>query len=355
MTSLETTLETTFLGNSLQIWLSAVFLALALFIVMRVAKAVLIGHLAKLALRTKTRVDNLVTALLQKTSLILLLALAVYFGSTLLQLPAKVSGLIDRLLIIVFLLQAGIWGDALIRYRLTDVVKRKTAEDASSVATITVLGFISRLVVWSIVVLVGLDNLGFNITTLIAGLGVGGIAVALATQNILGDLFASISIVLDKPFVVGDFIIVGDYLGTVEYIGIKTTRLRSLSGEQLVFSNNDLLGSRIRNYKRMSERRIVFSIGVVYQTPQEKLQAIPAIIREIIEAQSNARFDRAHFKEYGDFALIFEIVYYVGSPDYNVYMDLQQAINLAIFRRFEQEQIEFAYPTQTLFIEKGTS
>ena len=348
-------LETTFLGNSLQVWLGAVFLALALFIVMRIVKAVLITHLAKLASRTSTGLDDLVVALLRKTSVILLLALALYFGSTLLQLPIKVSGLIDRLLIIIFLLQAGIWGDALIRHRLTDIVKRKTTEDASSVATITVLGFIGRLVVWSIVVLVGLDNLGFNITTLIAGLGVGGVAVALATQNILGDLFASISIVLDKPFVVGDFIIVGDYLGTVEYIGIKTTRLRSLSGEQLVFSNNDLLGSRVRNYKRMSERRIVFSIGVIYQTPYEKLQAIPAMIREIIEAQPNVRFDRAHFKEYGDFALVFEIVYYVLSPDYHVYMDLQQAINLAIFHRFAQEQIEFAYPTQTLFLEKGTS
>jgi small-conductance mechanosensitive channel len=346
-------LETTLLGNSLQMWLSATFLALTLFIIMRVAKTVLIGRLAKLALRTKTGVDDLIVALLQKTSSIVLLALALYFASMLLILPAKVSGLITHLLIIVLLLQAGVWGDALIRHRLTDVVKRKAAEDASSIATITVLGFIGRLAVWSVVVLVGLDNLGFNVTTLIAGLGVGGVAVALATQNILGDLFASISIVLDKPFMVGDFIIVGDYLGTVEHIGIKTTRVRSLSGEQLVFSNNDLLGSRIRNYKRMSERRIVFSLGVVYQTPYEKLQAIPGIIRKIIEAQPHTRFDRAHFKSYGDFALIFEIVYYVGSPDYNVYMDQQQAINLAIFQRFEEEQIEFAYPTQTLHIEKG--
>jgi len=192
--------------------------------------------------------------------------------------------------------------------------------------------------------------MGVDITALIAGLGIGGIAVALALQNVLGDLFASLSIVLDKPFVIGDFIIVDDLLGTVEHIGLKTTRVRSLFGEQLVFSNSDLLNSRIRNYKRMHERRIVFSLGVTYQTPYEKLAAIPDIIREIIELQEQVRFDRAHFKEYGDFALEFEIVYYMLVPDYNAYMDTQQAINLALYERFEKEGISFAYPTQTLYV-----
>ena len=185
---------------------------------------------------------------------------------------------------------------------------------------------------------------------MVAGLGVGGIAVALATQNILGDLFASLSIVLDKPFVIGDFLIVGDFMGSVEYVGLKTTRLRSLSGEQLVFSNTDLLGSRIRNYGRMYERRVVFKLGVTYQTPREKLSRIPAIIREAIETQDNSRFDRSHFQAYGDFSLNFESVYYIGSPDYNLYMDVQQAVNLRIHERFEEESIEFAYPTQTLFV-----
>jgi len=169
---------------------------------------------------------------------------------------------------------------------------------------------------------------------------------------VLGDLFASISIVLDKPFVIGDFIIVGDMLGTVEHIGIKTTRVRSLFGEQLIFSNNDLLNSRIRNYKRMDERRIVFSIGVVYQTPYEKLSAIPGMVREIVEAQEQTRFDRAHFSKFGDFALIYEIVYYVKIPDYNAYMDIQEAINLEIYRKFQEQGIEFAYPTQTVFVAK---
>ncbi|MGA9537034.1 MAG: mechanosensitive ion channel family protein, partial [Desulfobacterales bacterium] len=182
-----------------------------------------------------------------------------------------------------------------------------------------------------------------------------GIAVALAVQNILSDLFASLSIVLDKPFVIDDFIIVDNYMGTVEHIGLKTTRLRSLSGEYLVFSNNDLLKSRIRNYTRMLERRVVFSIGVTYQTPLEKLKQVPATIRKIIESQEAVRFDRAHFQGYGDFALKFEVVYYVLNPDYNRYMDIQQSINLAIFESFEKEGIDFAYPTQQLYIGDQTT
>jgi small-conductance mechanosensitive channel len=197
-----------------------------------------------------------------------------------------------------------------------------------------------------------LDNLGVNVTALVAGLGVGGVAVALAVQNILGDLFASLSIVLDKPFVLGDFIIVGELLGAVENIGIKTTRVRSLSGEQLIFSNNDLLNSRIRNFGRMAERRVVFQLGVVYGTPKAKLEQIPAIIRSAIEAQQQTRFDRSHFAGYGDFSLDFENVYYVLDRDYNVYMDIQQAINLEIYGRFAEDGIEFAYPTQTLYLQR---
>ena len=183
-------------------------------------------------------------------------------------------------------------------------------------------------------------------------MGIGGIAVALALQNILGDLFASLSIVIDKPFVIGDFIVVDQLMGTVEHVGLKTTRLRSLGGEQLIFSNNDLLKSRISNYKRMMERRIVFGFGVTYQTPPEKLPLINEIVREIIGKQEQARFDRVHFKEYGESSLNFEAVYFVLSQDYNLYMDIQQAINLEMFRCFQKEGIEFAYPTRTLFIQQ---
>jgi small-conductance mechanosensitive channel len=193
-----------------------------------------------------------------------------------------------------------------------------------------------------------LDNQEIEITPLIAGLGIGGVAVALATQNILGDLFASLSIVLDKPFVIGDFLSIDEFLGSVEKVGVKTTRVRSLSGEQLIFSNNDLLNSRIRNFGRMFERRVVFTVGVTYETPAEKLRRIPTIIRDAVEGHEKVRFDRAHFHKYGDSALIFETVYYVLSPDYNRYMDIQQDVNLTIFERFAEGEIDFAYPTQTI-------
>jgi small-conductance mechanosensitive channel len=250
------------------------------------------------------------------------------------------------------ILQAGLWASAGISFYIREAVQKRTSEDVSSTTTITFLGFVARFVLWIIVVLLILDNLGVNITGLVAGLGIGGVAVALAVQNILGDLLASLSIVLDKPFVIGDFIVVDSYYGTIEHIGLKTTRIRSLSGEQLVFSNNDLLKSRVRNYKRMAERRVVFSFGVIYQTSLEQLKAIKEIVSDIIKKEELARLDRVHFKEYGDSSLNFEVVYYVTNPDYNIYMNVQESINLEIFRRFQQEGIEFAYPTRTLFIQK---
>ncbi|MCK4428221.1 MAG: mechanosensitive ion channel family protein, partial [candidate division Zixibacteria bacterium] len=193
---------------------------------------------------------------------------------------------------------------------------------------------------------------GFKISTVIAGLGIGGIAVALAAQAILGDLFSYFSILFDRPFEVGDFIILDDYLGTIEHIGIKTTRVRSLGGEQLVFSNADLTNSRLRNYKRMAKRRVVFKLGVTYQTTLEQVKEIPTIIKNIIQNITDTVFDRAHFSSYGDFSLVFETVYYVLSRDYNKYMNIQQEINFAIKEEFEKRGIEFAYPTQTLFLEK---
>lgn len=209
-----------------------------------------------------------------------------------------------------------------------------------------------NFVLWIIGALFLLDNLGFQISTIVAGLGVSGIAVAIAAQGILGDLFSYFVIFFDRPFEIGDFIIFNDKLGTVEKVGIKTTRVRALSGEQLVVSNSDLTGSRVHNYKKMQERRVVFTIGVTYQTSAGQLESIPGIIRGIIEANERARFDRSHFKNYGDFALIFETVYYVLSPDYAEYMDIQQEINLAIYRAFEERGIDFAYPTSRVILSR---
>jgi small-conductance mechanosensitive channel len=281
-----------------------------------------------------------------------MLIFALYTGLQVLELPKRLLPWIFSIAMAALILQLTLWVVALVDYFLARTQARDMEENAARVTTLRAVSFVVKLVLAAIATLLILDNIpGVQITALVASLGITGIAVALAVQNILSDLFASLSIVLDKPFVIGDFIIVDTYLGTVEHIGLKTTRLRSLSGEQLVFSNNDLLKSRVRNYKHMAERRVVFSIGVTYQTPAEKLKQIPPMIREIIESMETVRFDRAHFQGYGDFALKFEVVYYVLDPDYARYMDIQQAINLAIYESFENEGIEFAYPTQTLYVD----
>ena len=345
-------LDQVYFQNSVKQWLYAVGILIGSYIILRVAFSVVRGRLKKLSQKTKTDIDDLIVHLLEKVKFFFLFFISLYVASYFLKLPANLSSIIGKLTIIVFLLQGAIWGNSIIRYWVDRYKKQKMTEDAASVTTFTALGFVLQLILWSVILLLILDNLGVDITALVAGLGVGGIAIALAVQSILGDLFASLSIVLDKPFVIGDFIIVDNFLGSVEHIGLKTTRLRSLSGEQLVFSNTDLLKSRIRNYKRMYERRVLFAIGVVYQTSLEALKAIPSYIKTIIEKEELVRFDRAHFKGYGDFSLNFEIVFWVKSPDYNVYMDIQQRINLEIFKKFQEENIEFAYPTQTLFVNR---
>jgi len=343
-------LTDTYYGNELQAWLIALGVTVGILIALRVVEQVLIVRISSLTTKTTTIADDLVVGALRKTKLLYLTIVAVFAGSMSLKLEANVRGVLWKVVIIATLIQAGIWISRALQIWLENYRKEET--DGGQRMTMNALSFIGRLVLWATILLLILDNLGVDVTALVAGLGIGGVAVALAVQNILGDLFSSLSIVLDKPFVIGDFIIVGDLLGSVEHIGIKTTRVRSLSGEQLVFSNTDLLTSRIRNFGRMAERRVVFKIGVIYRTPADKLEKIPSIIREAIEARENTRFDRSHFASYGDFSLDFETVYYVLSADYNLYMDIQQAINLAIFRKFAEEQIEFAYPTQTLFLEK---
>lgn len=339
-----------FYDNTVWTWLLALLIMILVGGILRVLRGIILHRLTGFAERTATELDDLVVDLLKRTRLFFLLVVSLYAGSMVLTLPEVATRVISTVTVLVLLIQAGIWGTGLVSFWITHYVRRKLEEDAGTATSMTALGFVIKLVLWAVLFLLALDNMGVEIGPLIAGLGIGGIAVALALQNVLADLFGALSIVLDKPFVIGDFIIVGDLLGTVERIGLKTTRVRSLYGEQLVFSNSDLLNSRIRNYKRMYERRIVFSIGVTYQTPYEKLAAIPDMIREIIKSLEKTRFDRAHFKEYGDFSLKFEIVYYVLTPDYNTYMDIQQAINLAICQRFEKEGIEFAYPTHTLFV-----
>jgi len=344
-------LSNMYLGNMLQDWLIAVFILVVVFSILKIAQRVVIGKLERLAASTESQIDDLIVSMLKQTKFLILLIASAYVASSAITLKPSVAAVLQKGVILILIVQGGLWAGAGISFALGRAIQKRMDKDASSATTITFLGFVARLILWVIVLLLILDNLGVNITGLVAGLGIGGIAIALAVQNILGDLFASLSIVLDKPFVIGDFVVVDALSGTIEHIGLKTTRVRSLSGEQLIFSNNDLLKSRIRNYKRMEERRIVFGFGVVYQTPMEKLTLIKAMVGDIIKKQEHARLDRVHFKDYGDSSLNFEVVYFVATPDYNIYMDIQESINLEIFRRFQEEDIEFAYPTQTLYIQ----
>jgi small-conductance mechanosensitive channel len=326
----------------------AVGIALAVLIAIGVARRLRV--VTRIARGTGTKAGDAVVEAMNATRLWLFLPLAAFAGASTLKIPARLDHLLENLAMVGVLAQVAVWVNRLLAHWLAQRMAEKRATDPESATTVTLIGFIARAVVWTLALLLALDQLGFDVTALVAGLGIGGVAVALALQNILGDLFASAAIVLDKPFVVGDFIVVGELAGTVEKVGLKTTRVKSLSGEQLVFANAQLLGSQIRNYKRMQERRIAFGIGVTYETPLEKLRAIPGWLKAAVESQAGVRFDRAHFKEYADFSLNYEIVYYVLSADYNKYMDAQQAINLAIFEKLSAEGVDFAYPTRTLYL-----
>ena len=347
-------LQNEIVGNTLLTWAIALAITVAIVFAAGVLRILLRRLFTRLATRTSAPLWSVLLAMLGRTKWLFVLIVAVFVGALALELPERTHKIGSTVVVLALLIQAGLWGAIALQVMIKQYHQRQLEKDPASITTLNLLSYIGRFILWSIVLLLVLDNLGINITALVAGLGVGGIALALAVQTILSDLFASLSIVLDKPFVVGDFLIVGDLLGTVEQVGLKTTRLRSLSGEQLVFANADLLNSRIRNYGRMFERRVEFKIGVTYQTPRDKLAEIPGIIREAVEREDNTRFDRSHFFEYGDSALMFVSVYFVLGPDYNQYMDIQQAINLRIHERFEQEGIEFAYPTQTVFVQQAT-
>ncbi len=343
-------LDETYYGNPVRDWLVAAAVAAAAYAVLLALRRIAVRRLEAAAQRTDGGLDGLVAALVQGTRRLFVAVLAVYAGSFPLALSPRIQQLLNAAAAVSFIVQAGLWGNRFLSFALPRWIQKKAERDAASATSLALLGFIGRLALWTVVLLLALANLGVDVTALVAGLGVGGIAVALAVQNILGDIFASISIVIDKPFAIGDFLVVGDLMGTVEHIGIKTTRLRSLSGEQVVICNSDLLGSRIRNFKRMYERRVEFGIGVVYQTPPEKLERIPAILQEAVQAQPKTRLDRAHLKGFGPSSIDYEVVYYVLDADYNLHMDIQQAIHLQILREFAKAGIEFAYPTQTVYL-----
>ncbi|WP_298212082.1 mechanosensitive ion channel family protein [Acidovorax sp.] len=288
---------------------------------------------------------------LEGTSRTLMLLVALLVGASLLDLPGRWESRMSQLWFVAVALQMGLWGMRAISIGVSSYVERHSSTGMTQVsASATLLSWGLRTLLWSIVLLAVLSNVGVNITAFVASLGVGGIAVALAVQNILGDLFASLAIAVDKPFEVGDFITVGGIAGTVQVIGLKTTRIRSLQGEQVVMSNTDLLKQTISNYRLLESRRIVFGFGVTYDTTPEQAEAIPGVVRKIVEAHPQLRFDRAHFKAFGASSLDYEVVYIVDDPAYGVYMDMQQSINLALMRELDAMGVGFAFPTTTVHI-----
>ena len=341
-------LDLSLYGNDVVVWALALGVAVVVFVGLYAMRAA-IARRVRSAARAQSAFATVGLGLFERTWLPIILVAALFAGSYFLVLPEALRRVTSLVIVLALAVQGAIWGSHVVK----NLISYALSKDPAGASALNVLNIIARTAVWAVAVLLMLDNLGINVTALVAGLGISGIAVALAAQNILSDLFSSLSIVIDRPFEVGDFVIFDDYMGTVERIGLKTTRLRSLSGEQIVCSNSDLLSTRIRNYKRMAERRVLFTLGVVYGTTPDQLERIPRIIREAVEANPKTRFDRAHFKSYGDSSLDFETVYYVTDPDYNVYMDIQQAINLALYQRFEAEGVEFAFPTRTIFLHGG--
>lgn len=340
----------TLAGNAPSAWFTAGAIFAALTGIMAVSRYVAAKYFSALAARTQTRLDDILLLLVRKINLVIVALVAAFLAQKALDAPEKLVQILRIAAVSSVFLQIAFWGNAVISFFVAESVQK--ADSGVNVSARRAIALLGRVLLWLLVFALLLENLGVKLTPLLAGIGIGGVAIALALQNILGDLFCYIAIILDKPFVAGDFLVVDNLMGIVERIGLRTTRLRSLSGELLIFANHDLVGSRVHNYKTLRERRVVMKIGVTYETPLEKLRDIPRMVRDIFAGIGEARLDRVHFAQFGDFSLVYEIVYYVLVGDYNVYMNVQQEVNLALMQQFGKEDIGFAYPTQTLYLSK---
>jgi small-conductance mechanosensitive channel len=344
-------LEHSYFGNTVLSYLTSLAILLGGMAAIYVFKRYILSRLKKLAESSATNLDDLLVKAIERTLVPILYFGVLYASVHTLSLSKDFERGFNIAAIVLITILAVRTLTAAVHHLLRTYSKASSGSEEGE-KQLKGIGGLLNFVIWVLALLFLLDNMGVQISAVVAGLGIGGIAVALAAQAVLGDLFSYFVIFFDKPFAVGDFIVVGDKMGVVENVGIKTTRLRALGGEQLVFSNTDLTNSRVHNFKKMERRRIVFKLGVTYQTSSEKLRRIPQMVKDIILSQAEAEFDRGHFASYGDFSLNFEFVYYVIGADYAKYMDVQQAINLAVFEAFEKEGIEFAYPSQTLFVNK---
>jgi small-conductance mechanosensitive channel len=337
------------LSNSLMDWLIAGVLATAVWSGLWILRQLTASYYKKYSAGRHRMPIRLIAYLIGNTRQFLFFAIAIYAAEASLTLPDRIQRIVSDVVLILILLQVGLWAGWALRFYLQTQQIERGADQVFS-GSLDIINFVARMLIWSLLILVALDNFGINITALLAGLGVGGVAVALALQNVLGDLFASLSITLDKPFVVGDSLSIDTFIGKVEHIGIKSTRLRSETGEQIILSNADILKSRVRNFGRAQEQRALATIRVTYETPCDKLQEIPRMLEKIVREQANARFERCHLKTLGDAALHFELSYFVQQPALNPLLDLQQIVNFRIIEEFRRIGIEFDYPTQRIIL-----
>jgi len=338
-----------FLGNALGEYVLAAIALVGIVLVLKLFQVIVIARLKSLAKKTKTEIDDMLVEMIKTIRPPLYLFVSLYISLRLLAVNEFVQRAFDVVLIIWLVYQAVIMAQLVVDYILNRSTKNVAKENKNA---IKFLGNIFKFILWVVGALIVVQNLGFNVSALVAGVGIGGIAIALALQSILGDLFSSFSIVFDKPFVVGDSIKVGGKGGTVEKIGIKTTRIRSPEGEEVIMSNTELTNAQIQNFGRLKERRVTLKFGVLYETPKEKLEKIPSIVKGIIDGVDSTRFHRAHFVNFGDSALEFQVTYHILSDDYNLYLDKQQETNFALKREFEERGIGMAYPTQTVYLNK---
>jgi len=341
-------------GASATQWLIAALTLGGVYVALALLRSILVRRLGTLAARTTTDWDDLAVQIVDRTRWYFLLLVAMYAATRVVPAPGELARVLRALAVLVVLVQAGVWGNGIIGFGADHYARKRISGDAGTRATIQAVGYAGRFALWALLIITALQNFGINVTALVTGLGIGGIAIALAVQNILGDLFAALAIVLDKPFIVGDAIQVDNINGTIEHVGLKTTRIRSQTGEQIIIANAELLKSRIRNYKRMEQRRAAFNLDFAFDTPPDKLAAIPAMVRQVVEAQPHVQFDRSHVLSIAETGLRVETVYIVLDADFNTYADIQHAINLELLRRLQKERIEFAAPARSVYFRQAS-
>jgi small-conductance mechanosensitive channel len=335
-------------------WLIAVVIGAVVWASLWVLRDLIASRYRKYSRAKNPTLIRLIAYVIGNTKQILFFAIALDVARESITLPDNIQHAVSNTVMILILIQVGLWAGRTVRFYL-EMKEVERGADRVFAGSLDVVSFVARMLIWSLLILVMLSNIGVNITALLAGLGVGGVAVALALQNVLGDLFASLSIALDKPFVIGDNLVIDTFIGKVEHIGIKTTRLRSEGGEQIILSNADILRSRVRNFGRLSQLRILATIRVGFDTPADKLKEMPKLLENIVREHAQARFERCHLKTLGESCFQFELSYFVQQPAVNSMLDLQQAVNFRIIDELQRCGVEFAYPTQLVVIDRHRS